>query len=166
MAGSHKDSRLTAVIAMNIFCLCGVGQSTFYKLASAQGFKVIDYQFLRSLTIFSIAVTEMALRRKRPNDKSIADRKTLVFFRSFTGQLCFFLFNLCLSLIPLSFTQIIFQTSSFWTSILACCVFAEPLYFVEMVGMVICFAGMVTITLSGQSGADPAVVESAGAGST
>ena len=45
--------------------------------------------------------------------------------------------------------MIIFQTGSFWTSILAWCIFKEPLYPIEMLAMVVCFAAMVTITLSG-----------------
>ena len=52
-------------------------------------------------------------------------------------------------MIPLTFAMVIFQSSSFWTSLLACCIFKEPLFMVEMIAMVVCFGGMVTITLSG-----------------
>ena len=54
----------------------------------------------------------------------------------------------------MTFTIIIFTSGSFWTSILAYCAFREPIFPIEIVGMVICFAGMVTITLSGTANAD------------
>ena len=44
--------------------------------------------------------------------------------------------------------MIIAQTGTFWTSILAYCVFVEPIFPVEIIAMVICFAGTVTITMS------------------
>ena len=55
---------------------------------------------------------------------------------------------------PMTFVMIIFTSGSFWTSILAYCAFREPILPVEIIGMVICFACMVTITLSGTANAD------------
>ena len=45
--------------------------------------------------------------------------------------------------------MIIITSSSFWTSILAFLTFKDPLLPVELIGMVVCFGGMVTLTLSG-----------------
>ena len=41
------------------------------------------------------------------------------------------------------------MSSSFWTSILAFLTFKDPLLPVELIGMFVCFGGMVTLTLSG-----------------
>lgn len=65
-----------------------------------------------------------------------------------TGQVAFFLFNLCLNLIPLTFQMIIFQTGSFWTSILAFIFFKEMLLPVEIGAMIVCFGAMITMTLT------------------
>lgn len=45
--------------------------------------------------------------------------------------------------------MIIFQTGTFWTSILAYCCFSEKMIPLELIAMAICFAGMITITVSG-----------------
>ena len=78
-----------------------------------------------------------------------ADRKWNLLWRNITGQLVFLLLNLTLILLPLTFTMIIFQTGTFWTSILAFFCFKETILPFEIVSMVICFAGMVTITIPG-----------------
>mmetsp|Transcript_2371 Transcript_2371/g.3266 ORF Transcript_2371/g.3266 Transcript_2371/m.3266 type:complete len:262 (+) Transcript_2371:399-1184(+) len=67
--------------------------------------------------------------------------------------MCFFLFNFCLNLIPLTFQMIIFQTGTFWTSILAYCVFSEKMIPLEIISMLLCFGGMVTITIAGSKNA-------------
>lgn len=59
----------------------------------------------------------------------------------------FFLINFTLNLVPLTYQIILFQTGTFWTSILAFCVFSEPIVRFEIIAMIICFAGMLTITL-------------------
>ena len=48
--------------------------------------------------------------------------------------------------------MIIFQTNTFWTSILGLLVNREPIFFVEAVGMVLCFAVVVFLSLSAQKG--------------
>ena len=52
--------------------------------------------------------------------------------------------------------MILFQTGTFWTSILAFIVFAEPLIPLEVVAMIVCFACMVTMTLVGSNNASEA----------
>ena len=60
----------------------------------------------------------------------------------------FFLFNFCLKLVPLTLQTVLFQTGTFWISILACACFAEPIIPLELLSMLICFGAMVTITVS------------------
>ena len=54
----------------------------------------------------------------------------------------------------MTFAVLIFTSASFWTSILAYCAFREPIFPVEIIGMVVCFAGMFAITLSGTTNAE------------
>ena len=73
--------------------------------------------------------------------------------RSFFGQLTFFLFNFCLNLIPLTFQLIIFQTQTFWASILAYCAFSEKMIPLEIIAMFVCFSATITITVTGTKNA-------------
>ena len=70
------------------------------------------------------------------------------------------MFNVCLSLIPLSLLVIIFQTSPFWISILGYFVNYEPIVGIEVIGMVVCFIGVVVITLSQNSHATEETIDS------
>ena len=74
--------------------------------------------------------------------------KTLV-WRCIFGQFVFLVFNFCLKLVPLTFQMIIFQTSTFWISILAYCFLNETMLPLEIISMVISFAAMVVITVTG-----------------
>lgn len=74
--------------------------------------------------------------------------KKKLLFRAFLGFTVTLLTNACLSLIPFSLLVIIFQTSPFWTSLLSYKFNNEPLYAVEIVGMILCFVGVCFITMS------------------
>lgn len=50
-------------------------------------------------------------------------------------------------MIPFTLLVILFQTSPFWTSIMAYKYNGEPLYKVEVIGMILCFIAVVLITL-------------------
>ena len=55
--------------------------------------------------------------------------------------------------------MVIFQMRTFWVSILAYCSLGEKLIPIELFAMAICFAGMVTITLSGKNQTDEEMAE-------
>ena len=62
---------------------------------------------------------------------------------------------------PLTFQMIIFQTGTFWISIIAFFAFNEKIIPVEIIAMLICFAGMVTVTVSGSKNANANETEGA-----
>lgn len=66
------------------------------------------------------------------------------------GQFCFMIFMTSVSLLPLSLHMIIYQTSPFWTSILAFLLNGERIQAFEYVAMVLCFCGVIAIALSKQ----------------
>lgn len=144
-----KDNRLKAIIFMNFFAIGAAGNSVIFKLAAAQGAEVIDYQVFRNVSVLIISSIELCCIQVSPIEAFPWHLKHQMLWRSLTGQAAFFLFNYCLMLIPLTFQIIVFQTGCFWTSILAWVVFRETLLPLEIIAMVVCFAGMVTITLSG-----------------
>ena len=150
-----KDSKAKAILFMNLMALGAVGQNIFFKLAASKGAQVSDYQVLRNASIFVVASLQLACSRINPIKAfPWSDKKWVLFWRCVAGQLVFFLFNICLTLVPLTLQQIVFQTGTFWTSILAFCVFGERLIALELVSMTICFIGMIVITISGSKQAD------------
>ena len=54
---------------------------------------------------------------------------------------------------PLTFQMIIFQTGTFYISIIAYFAFNEKMIPCEVIAMLVCFAGMVTVTVSGTKNA-------------
>lgn len=67
--------------------------------------------------------------------------------RALLGWLITFLINAVLTMIPFTLLVILFQTSPFWTSIMGYSINGEPLYMVEIIGMILCFVAVVAITL-------------------
>lgn len=57
--------------------------------------------------------------------------------------------------------MIIFQTGTFWISLIAYFAFNEKIIPVEIIAMLICFAGMVTVTVSGSKNANEVGAEGA-----
>ena len=68
-----------------------------------------------------------------------------------------------LTLIPLTFVIIIGQTFTFWVSLFGCCIFKEALHPLEIMGMVVCFACVVLITLQGAQNEEESTDQAAGA---
>ena len=56
--------------------------------------------------------------------------------------------NYGVTLIPLSTAMILFQTNPFWISVLACILLSERLKLVEVIGIFLCFGGVIMISLS------------------
>ena len=67
--------------------------------------------------------------------------------RAVFGYFNVLLLNACLTLIPFSLLVILFQTSPFWTSILSYYYNGEPIYRVEILGMILCFVAVIIITM-------------------
>ena len=63
--------------------------------------------------------------------------------------MAFFFLTLSMLLIPITVVLILFNTGSFWTSIIAYFTFGEPIYAIEIIAMIISFASLVTMTLCG-----------------
>ena len=94
---------------MNLFSIGAVGNSILFKMAAEQGAQVIDFQVFRNLSILLFSVIELSCTKQNPfTEFPWSDKKHTLLWRCITGQLAFFLFNFCLSLIPLTYQLIIF----------------------------------------------------------
>ena len=75
--------------------------------------------------------------------------KTLVMVgRALSGFSVSLLVNQSLELIPFSLLVILFQTNPFWTAALSHCFNGELVKIYEVLGMLICFAGVIVIAMT------------------
>jgi len=70
--------------------------------------------------------------------------------RSLLGTFAFIGITIALKLLPLSLFTILFNMAPFWISILAFLINKDKITIVEIVAMVLCFLGVIGITLSVQ----------------
>ena len=76
------------------------------------------------MTILVVALIELSWIKKSPFTEFPSSQKYSLLGRCLAGQTIFFLLNYTLSLVPLTYQLILFQTGTFWTSILADCAFS------------------------------------------
>ena len=103
---------------------------------------LLEYTLLRNLVIVIIS---MAMLKVDPFEALPAERRPAMLGRAFCGLSVSLLINQSLELIPFSLLVILFQTNPFWTSILSYFVNKEQIFFIEVVGMIVCFAAVITI---------------------
>lgn len=93
---------------MNLFGAGATGQAIIFKIAMSYGAVVLDYQVFRNLSLILVSSIELSCLGISPISQFPSEDKNKLFWRVVTGQACFFLFNLCLKMIPLTFLAIIF----------------------------------------------------------
>ena len=69
-------------------------------------------------------------------------------FRSFLGIWGFIIYTYIITILPLTLTNVVFQTNPFWMSVLGICFLGERVMVVEILGMCVCFGGVVMVTMS------------------
>lgn len=111
----------------------------------------MEYTWFRNATILAMAITLLVLQARDPIASGYAmtqRQRKILLCRAILGYVITLLINACLTMIPFSLLVILFQTSPFWTSILSYHFNGEPIYRVEIFGMILCFIGVVIITTS------------------
>ena len=134
---------------MNIFCLANTLQCILYKFMSERGVDLLEYTLFRNLTIMALSLALLYLQRRDPVKEGFAMTEEIrkrLFVRAVLGLVITLIINACLTMIPFSLLVILFQTSPFWTSIMGYYYNGEPLYAMEIVGMVLCFIAVLYIT--------------------
>ena len=118
---------------------------------SERGVDLLEYTFFRNLMILIMSIGLLYAQSRNPIDAGFAmteSKKKILLMRAFLGYVITLLINMCLTMIPFSLLVILFQTSPFWTSILSYYYNGEPLYKMELAGMLMCFLAVVIITTS------------------
>jgi drug/metabolite transporter (DMT)-like permease len=106
---------------------------------------------VRNFAFFLFVIPVLIKGKKLPcRDEPIGAVKFLL-GRTFFGLAYLALVLISVLYIPLSLATVVVYLQPFWTSILAFFVNKESISPVEIVGMVICFAGVVGLTLSAQN---------------
>ena len=111
----------------------------------------MEYTWFRNATILTLVLVVLYLQARDPVQAGRVMRpkeKKILLIRAVLGYLVTLLINACLTMIPFSLLVILFQTSPFWTSVLSYFINGEPIYRIEILGMVLCFIAVIIITMS------------------
>ena len=112
-----------------------------------EGVSIVEFTFLRSLSTFLVSIVWNLSVCTNPFKAFPWDHKWTLCIRSISGHASFALFNYIVPLAPLSLIIIIFNTSPFWISLIACMFIREQMLCIEVVMMVICFCAVIVIAL-------------------
>ena len=133
---------------MNLLAFTGVAQGAVFKTVAKDGVSVIEYTFFRHSGILIFSVIQSWWKKQNPLKNFPRKYIKDLLIRSIAGQLVFALVNMSLVLIPISTTMVIFMMNPFWTAILACLILRERIQIIEIIGIFICFGGVVMIWYS------------------
>jgi len=132
-----------------LYCLAYIGLSVIFKYLLTQGVRVGEFTLFRNIANF-IFVCFLAKFQNTPLVTAFPhDKKYTLLLRSIFGTAGFALYIYNLALIPMWLLLIIFQTNPFWSSVLAHFFTKDKVTVYEIIGMFICFAGVIMITVSG-----------------
>lgn len=133
---------------MNLFALTATIQGGLFKHIAKQGVSVIEFCFFRNVFIGGLASFQSCYKKQNPFKGFPKHLVKDLIIRSLAGQITFALLNYSFTLLPISTGVIIIQTNPFWISILACFLLKERIRLIEIVGIMICFGGVIMIGLS------------------
>ena len=140
---------MKAIVCMNICAIASAAVGVMWKVLSAQKVEIFEFLLTRSVmnaTIFAGMIRLNGMSPLKDTNKQV----NWLYARAIAGQTSFCMFLLATSLLPLSLNMIIYQTSPFWTSILALWINGEPIYKFEYAAMALCFAGVIGIAMGRQ----------------
>ena len=109
---------------------------------------VIDYQFLRNLTLFILSALSVFFEKRNPFKEFPSRDKWTVATRIFTGQAAFFIYYCALSMTPLTIITVVTKLDAFFVFMLAYIINGERIVLLEIMGMFICFGTIFAISKS------------------
>ena len=131
---------------MNLYCVFNTVQSVIYKLlVLQQKVTLLEYVVIRNLVVVLFSIALLTTMHIDPWITLPSDKRAIVVARGMTGVVTVLLINWSLELIPFSLMVILFQTTPFWTSVLSFFVNKEPIFPVDLVGMILCFVAVFII---------------------
>ena len=143
-----EDSKHKAILFMNVYALSATIQGALFKYIAKDGVSIIEFFFFRHVWIGGVAALMIFYKGKNP---FVGLPRSLVkdfVIRSVSGQITFALFNLAITLLPMATAVILMQMNPFWTAILASILLGERIRPIEIIGIFVCFCGVVMIATS------------------
>ena len=145
---NQTDSKVRGLIFMNLMCFIMTVMSCIFKKLAAEGVSNLDFAVFRTLVgLFCISLYNWY---KQTKPWSILSRQHYckMLFRSFLGIWGFILYTYIITILPLTLTTVVFQTNPFWMSLLGICFLKERVLCLEIIGMFVCFGGVLMVTLA------------------
>ena len=133
---------------MNFFAITGCIQGAIFKHIAKEGVSIIEYCFFRNVWIGGFAACQVCYMQMNPFKGFPRNLIKDLVIRSLNGQFTFALMNIAVTLLPMSTSFILFQMNPFWIAVLACIMLGERIRMIEVIGIAICFGGVVMITVS------------------
>jgi len=144
----QEDSKVRGIIFMNLFCICTTAVGCIFKKLAEEGVSNLDFAIFRALVgLFCISLYNWYLGSK-PWEEIPRRHYAKMFARSLGGTWGFILYTYIITILPLTLTTVVFQTNPFWMSVLGICFLGERIMKVEIIGIVLCFGGVVMVTLA------------------
>ena len=133
---------------MNLFAFSATVQGALFKYVAKDGVSIIEFCFIRNIWIGGLASIQSCYKKINPFRGFPRNLIKDLIIRSLAGQITFALLNYSFTLLPMSTATILIQTNPFWISILACLLLHERIRLIEILGIFICFGGVVMIAIS------------------
>ena len=133
---------------MNLFCLCQVTYSSLAKASTNSGVNAMDLCLVRTMINFTIASITVKICKKHVIKDVQKEAWRRLILRCCLGLISFTTFVFALMYLSVSMTNIIINTSPFWTAILCYLVARTKVSIFEFVCIIGCFSGVVTLALT------------------
>ena len=109
-------------------------------MISREGVRLLDYQLFRNIALFIFSTATLLSAGINLIDVFPSTKKVTLCIRMLAGQVTFAMFNIGVAMIPITLFVIVFNTNTFWISLLGLLVNGEPIVKVELLGMIVCFS--------------------------
>lgn len=141
------SNRTKAIIQMNLFCITCIFYQACAKKATAT-IHVMDLCLARTLINLLFSIVILNISGKNVIKDVPRQAFPLIILRSTTGLIGFTTLVYSIEILPLFIFQIIYNTSPFWTGILAYIFVKEDISKIQIFCMFGCFVGVVFLSVS------------------
>ena len=123
------------------------GMKAAYRGIAREGFHAAELNLIRNSLVFVVMSIWCCISNTSPFEKFPVDKKLPLMTRMIGGQISSMSNNISAAYTPLSIGLVCLQTATFWQSIIAYLILLEPIFPLEMLGMVLCFIAVVILAM-------------------
>ena len=150
---AKKDNMFKAIMFMNFFSIFVIANGSTFKIVhNTFGFRILDYLFLRNISMAIVTLILIWVTRadvwKLPETQSKNTTIALLVIRSLAGHVSFLAGQYSFLFAPVSILVVICTTNTFFISILAYVVNGEVMQRFEIGGLILCFVAVCCLSLT------------------